>query len=174
MANTSFSRRAAAGIALIVAGALFVLAAVLPLLGVSVSWLIILAYVAMAVALGILGFGAVNSIVAKIALIAAAVGWLLLALNLIGLALPAPLLTIAAVVAGVGGLIAAIVLYVGKEIRNYSAIIFIVAMVLGLLYLLGVIGVISYGAFGVVITVLFGVALIVAGVLFRRTEHGRR
>ena len=174
MATTSFSRRAAAGIALIVAGALFVLAAVLPLLGAPVSWLIILAYVAMAVALGILGFGAVNSIVAKIALIAAAVGWLLLALNLIGLALPAPLLTIAAVVAGVGGLIAAIVLYVGKEIRNYSAIIFIVAMVLGLLYLLGVIGVISYGAFGVVITVLFGVALIVAGVLFRRTEHGRR
>ncbi|MEO5921303.1 MAG: hypothetical protein ABIQ01_09190 [Pseudolysinimonas sp.] len=175
-ATVSVSRRSASGIALIIAGALFVLAAVLPLLGVAaVPWLIVLAYIAIAVALGLLGFGAVNNTVAKICLIAAAVGWLILALVGLGIALPAPLVTIAAIVAGVGGLVAAIVLYVGKEITNMAAVAFIVAMALGLLYLLGsVLAVFSLGTLGAVVAVLFGVALIIAGVLFRRKERSRR
>jgi hypothetical protein len=175
MATVSVSRRAASGIALIIAGALVVLAALLPLLGVSVSWLGAIAYVAIAVALGILGLGAVNNTVAKVALIAAAVGWLLLALNGLGIALPAVLVTIAAVVAGVGGLIAAIVLYVGKEITNMAAVAFIIAMVLGLLVLLASpLGVFTLEAnLALILAVLFGVALIIAGVLFRRSERRR-
>jgi hypothetical protein len=169
MAKVSVSRRAASGIALIVAGALVVLAAVLPLLGVSVSWLGAIAYIAIAVALGILGFGAVNNTVVKICLIAAAVGWALLGLVGLGIALPAVLVTIAAVVAGVGGLLGAIVLYVGKEITNMAALAFIVAMALGLIVLLASpLGVFSLANLALVVAVLFGVALIVAGVLFRR------
>lgn len=174
MAAVSRSRRAASGIALIVAGALLVLVAVLPLLGLSLPWLVVLAYAALAVAFGILGFGAVNSTVAKVVLIAAAVGWAILAIVGLGVGLPAVLVTIAAVVAGVGGLIGAIVVYVGKEVTNTAALMFVVATALGLLYVLGVIGVFAYGGAGVVITVLFGVALIAAGVLFRRTERARR
>lgn len=151
-----------------------VLAALLPLAGVAVPWLIVLAYLAIAIALGILGFGAVNSTLAKITLIAAAVGWLVLALVNVPVALPAVLVTIAALVAGLGGLIAAIVLYVGKEITNTAALAFIVAMLLGLLYLLGgAIGLFSLANLAIVVIVLFGVALIVAGVLFRRTERRR-
>jgi hypothetical protein len=172
VAKVSMSRRATSGIVFIVAGALVVLVALLPLLGVAVPWLGILAYLAIAIALGILGFGAVNSTLAKVLLIAAAVGWLVLALVAIPVALPAVVVTIAAVVAGVGGLIAAIVLYVGKEITNMAALAFIIAMALGLLVLLGgAIGLFSLANLAVVVAILFGVALIVTGVLFRRPER---
>lgn len=173
MAKTSVSRRSASGIALIVAGALVVLAVLLPLLGVAAPWFVPLAYAAIAVALALLGFGAVNNTVAKVSLIAAAAGWALLALAGLGITLPAALVTIAAVVAGVGGLIGAIVLYVGKEITNMAALAFIVAMALGLIYLLGtILAVFSLGSLAVLVAVLFGAALIVTGFLFRRT--GRR
>ncbi|MBX3100403.1 MAG: hypothetical protein KF761_12590 [Salinibacterium sp.] len=173
MAAISRSRRSTSGIALIVAGALFLLAVLLPLVSVSLPWLVLLADAAMVVALVILALGAVNNTVAKVSLFAGAVGWAVLALAGLGLVLPAPLPAIAALVAGVGGLIGAIVLYVGKEITNRAAVIFIVATALGLLYLLGAIGTLALGTLGTVVTVLFGAALIVAGVYFRRTE-GRR
>ncbi|CAN5241742.1 hypothetical protein BH11ACT3_BH11ACT3_05990 [soil metagenome] len=174
MARISTSRRSAAGIALIVAGALFVLAALLPLVSVSFPWFVVLADAAMAVALGLLGFGAVNNTVAKITLIAAAIGWAILAIGGLGIAFPSVLITIAALVAGIAGLVAAIVIYVGKEVTNTPALIFIVAMALGLIYLLGVAGTLPLGGVGVFVTLLFGAALIVTGVLFRRTERGRR
>src|SRR5687768_4127 len=104
MTAISRSRRSLAGIVLIVAGALFILAAVLPLLGVAVPWLYLLAYAAMAVAFVVLAVGAVNNTVAKIALFAGALGWLLLALSGLGLGLPAGLTAFAAVLAALGGL----------------------------------------------------------------------
>jgi hypothetical protein len=168
MAAISRSRRSTSGIALIVAGALFVLAVLLPLAGLTLPWLVLLADAAMVVALVILAVGAVNNTVAKIALFAAAVGWALLAISGLGIALPAVLLTLAAVVAAIGGLVGAIVLYVGKEITNRAAIVFVVATVLAVVYLL-----VPLGTLGTVVAVLFGAALIVAGVFFRRTE-GRR
>lgn len=174
MAAISRSRRSSSGIALIVAGALFLLAVLLPLAGISLPWLFALAYAALAVAFVILALGAVNNTVAKVALFAGAVGWALIAISALGVVLPGVLVTIAAVVAAVGGLIGAIVLYVGKEIANTPAIVFVIATVLGLLFVLGSIGTFALGAFGVVVTVLFGVALIVTGVLFRRTEGSRR
>ncbi|HEX7835725.1 MAG TPA: hypothetical protein VF479_09685 [Pseudolysinimonas sp.] len=175
MATVSRSRRAASGIAFIVAGALVALAAILPLLNVSVSWMWVLAYAALAVAFGILGFGAVNNTVAKICLIAAMVGWGLLALVGLGLGLPGVIATIAAILAGLGGLIGAIVLYVGKEITNMAAVAFIVATALGLIVLLGSpLGVFSLGStLALIVVLLFAAALIVTGVLFRRPE-GRR
>src|SRR5690606_35659186 len=131
MATVSVSRRAASGIALIVAGALFLLAVLLPLVNVSLAWLLAIAFLVIAVALGILGIGAVNNTVAKVSLVAAAVGWVVLAIHALGfVALPGVLVTIAALVAGVGGLLGAVVLLVGREIANTSALLFIVAMAL--------------------------------------------
>jgi len=174
MAAVSMSRRSTAGIIFIVAGVLLALAVILPLVGVAVGgWLAAIAYLAIAAAFAVLGIGAVNSTLCKVLLIAAAVGWLLLALAGFGLALPAVLITIAALVAGVAGLIAAIVLYVGKEVRNLPAVIFIITTALGLLYLLPRIGV-SIASLATIIAVLFAAGLIVTGVLFAQKERGRR
>ena len=174
MAAVSMSRRSTAGIIFIVAGVLLALAILLPLVGVAVGgWLLAIAYLAIAAAFAVLGIGAVNSTLSKVLLIAAAVGWLLLALAAFGLALPSVLITIAALVAGVAGLIAAIVLYVGKEVRNLPAVIFIITTALGLLYLLPRIGV-SIDSLATIIAVLFAAGLIVTGVLFAQKERGRR
>jgi len=174
MAAVSMSRRSVAGIIFIVAGVLLAFAVILPLVGVGVvGWLLGIAYLAIAVAFAVLGIGAVNSTLSKVLLIAAAVGWLLLALAAFGLALPAVLITIAALVAGVAGLIAAIVLYVGKEVRNLPAVIFIITTALGLLYLLPRIGV-SIAGLATIVAVLFAAGLIVTGVLFAQRERGRR
>ena len=173
MAAISRSRRAAAGIALIVAGAFFVRSVVLPRLGLAVPWLTLIAYVAMAAALVILALGAVNNLVAKIALFAGAVGWALLVLAGLGLGLPAAVLSVAAVLAALGTLIGAIVLYVGKEIKNNAAIVFVIAAILAALVLLGLLGVFALGAFGSIVIVLLGIALIVTGVFFRRSKNRR-
>lgn len=174
MAAISISRRAAAGIAFIVAGALLLLLVILPLLTVNIPFLGALAYAALTVGFVILALGAVNSTVAKIALFAAAVGWAILTLAGLGIGLPGILLTIAAILAGVGGLIGAIVLYVGKEISNTSALLFIVATILGLLLLLPTMGVSALAGAATILTVLFGIALIATGFYFRQKERGRR
>jgi len=173
MAAVSTSRRSLAGVFFIVGGALLLLQLLLALASVaSLPWLGTLALLAIAVAFAILAIGAVNSTLAKILLWATAVGWALLALS--GLvALPAVLVTLAALVAGVGGVVAAIVLYVGKEIRNTPAILFIITTVLGLLYLLPSIGVAGLGSLATVIAIAFAIGLIVTGYLFTRKE-GRR
>jgi len=174
MAAVSMSRRSTAGIIFIVTGVLLALAVLLPLVGVAVGgWLAAIAFLAIAAALAVLGIGAVNATLTKVLLIAAAVGWLLLALVAFGLALPSVLITIAALVAGVAGLIAAIVLYVGKEVRNLPAVIFIITTALGLLFLLPRIGV-SIASLATIIAVLFAAGLIVTGVLFAQKERGRR
>ena len=173
MAAISRSRRSTSGIALIVAGALFILLVLLPLAGVNLPWLALLASAAMVVAFVILALGAVNNTVTKIALFAAAAGWAVIAIAGIGLVLPAVLLTLAVVIAALAGLVGAIVLYVGKEITNRAGLAFVVATVIGAFYLLNAIG--TFGAMGlyVVVVLLFGAALVVAGVFFRRTGARR-
>jgi hypothetical protein len=173
MAAISTSRRADAGIALIVAGVIFVLVALLPLLKLTFTFvsLAALGAVALVVAFAILSIGAVNSTVSKISLIVAAVGWAIIALEGFGVfSLPGDANTIVVLVTAAAGVVAAIVLYTGKEIRNRPAIIFIVATALAALYLLPV----SLGTLGTLVVILFGVALIAAGWLFRQTERSRR
>ena len=123
-----------------------------------------------------LAVGAVNNTLAKFSLFVAAVGWFVLGLLGLGLGLAFPgwVTTLAAVLAAVGTLIGAIVLYVGKEITNTAAIAFVVAALLALLVLLGVLGVFALGTIGTVLAILFAAALIIAGVLFRRPERGSR
>ena len=174
MAAVSTSRRSITGIVLIIAGALLLLAIILPLAGLAVSWLGGLGYLALAVALIIFAVGGVNARLTQILLIVAGIGWALLALASFGLALPAVLITIAALVAGIGTVVAAILLYVGKEIRNTPAILFIVTAVLGLLVLLPSFGVAALtGTLYTIIAVAFAIGLIVTGYLFTRKE-GRR
>lgn len=170
----SNSRRGIAGIALLVAGALFLLAFILPYLNVDFPYVTTLAEIALVVALVVLALGAVNNTIVKIALFAAAAGWAILALSTLTAGLPAGLGQIAAVVAAVGGVVGAIVLYTGKEVRNRPAIIFIIAMALAALFLLSVAGIVALAQLGTIVFVLFGVALVVAGVLFHQTERSRR
>ena len=174
MAAVSTSRRALAGIILIIAGVLYALAVLLPLANVTLSFLFPLAYLAIAVALVVLALGAVNGTVTKISLFVGAVGWFILALG--GLfALPGVATTIAAVLAALGTLIGAIVLYVGKEVTNTAALAFVITAIIAVLLLLPVlVPTIAFGAVAVVIAIAFAVALVITGVLFRRPERASR
>ena len=176
MARVSVSRRATSGVVLIVAGALFLVAVLLPLTGISLPWLLGIAFAVVAIALGILGLGAVNNTIAKVTLVAAALGWLVLAISSlgVGIAIPALLGTVGALVAGIGALVGAIVILVGREVANGSALAFVIATVLGLVFLLGLIGTLALGQAGTVVAALFGLALVVTGVLFRMRERRRR
>src|SRR6187551_3063812 len=102
MAAVSTSRRSLTGIILIIAGALLLLALILPLAGIAVPWLGGLGYIAIAVALIVFAVGGVNARLTQILLIAAGIGWALLGLAGLGLGLPPVLITIAALVAGIG------------------------------------------------------------------------
>lgn len=174
MAAVSTSRRSIAGIALVVAGALLLLDAVLDLAAGSApgNWLVAIAYLAIAVAFLILAIASFRNTIARIALIVAAVGWLLLALGYL-VVVPAPLGMLAAIAAAVGGVVAAIVLYVGKEVVDVSAIAFIVTTIVAALILLAGVAGFALGTFGTILWIVFGVGLVVTGVLFART-HGSR
>ena len=174
MTAISRSRRSAAGIALIVAGGLLLLAFLLPFAGVALPWLGSLANAALAAALVILALGAVNNTLAKVALFVGAAGFAILALAGFGLALPGILLTIGTVMAALGFVVGAIVLYVGKEITNTAALVFVIAGVLAAIILLAGVAAIVLGAVATILAVAFAAALVVAGVYFRRADNGRR
>ncbi len=173
MAAVSTSRRSLAGIIFIVAGALLALAIILQLLAVAFPYLGALAHLAIAAALIVLAVGAVNSTVAKIALFAGGVGWFLLGILGLGLALPAPVPLIAAVLASLGMLIGAIVVYVGKEVTNTPALAFVITGIVGLIYLLPTMGISALGAISLLIAIVFAAALIITGFLFRQRERRR-
>ncbi|MDO7881893.1 hypothetical protein [Antiquaquibacter soli] len=173
MAALSRSRRATAGIAFIVAGAALLLAALLPFVGVSVPWLYPIAYAAITVGLVILALGAVTSAVTKVALFAGALGWAILVLTNVGIAVPGVVGTIGIVLAALGTLVGAIVLYTGREIVNRSAIAFVVTAIIAALFLLSRAGLFSLGQFGEIVTIALGAGFLITGVLFRQTERKR-
>jgi hypothetical protein len=175
MAAISTSRRAAAGIAFIVAGALLLLAVLLGVAGVGTfgAWPTILGYLAIAVGFVILAVGSVANLVARIALIVGAVGWFLLALAPL-VALPAGFGTFAALAAAAGGVVGAIVLYTGKEITDRSAIAFIVTTIVAAIILLAGVAGVGLGVFGQILALVFAAGLIVTGVLFYRVQRSRR
>jgi hypothetical protein len=175
LAVASTSRRSTAGIAFIVAGVLLLVEIILNVAGVTATgpWLDVLAYLAIAVGLVILAIGSVASIVARIALIAGAIGYLVLALGTGGAPLPGALWTIALILAALGGLIGAIVLYTGKEITNRSAVAFIATtIVAAVLFLLLAASVVVDSAVFLVLIVLFGIGLVITGVLLNRVQRG--
>jgi hypothetical protein len=77
------------------------------------------------------------------------------------------------VIAALGFLIGAVVLYVGKEIKNTPAIIFVVASVLAAIILLTGVAAVGLGAIATVLTVALAIALAVAGFYFRQAENRR-
>lgn len=168
----SRSHRSASGIAFAIAGAIILLMLVLNLANVLIGWIPGLAYLALAAGFGILGIGAVNGTVAKVTSIASAIGWVVLALGEFGLPLPGPLVILAGWVAGVCGLLAAVVVYVGKEVTNTPALVFIATTALFLLSILGGAEVFP-DVVNAVIAVVIGVGLMLTGVLFMRTERSR-
>lgn len=174
MAAIASSRRSIAGIILAIAGALLLLDVILGFAGVTAlgPWLGTLAHLAIGVAFLILAISSFRNTLARIALVVAAVGFLLLALNAV-VALPGVLVTIADLAAALGTLVAAIVLYVGKEITNLSALAFIVtAVVLAIIVLAPLVN-LSRGTFGVVLALLFALGVLVTGILFARVQGER-
>lgn len=174
MAEVSTSRRSIAGVILAIAGALLLIDILLGFAGVTALgvWLGVLAYVAIGVAFLILALASFRNTLARIALIVAAIGWLLLALDMV-VALPSPIDAIAALAAALGGVVAAIVLYVGKEITNLSAIVFIVTTIVAAIILIAGVAGVALGAFDTVLGLVFALGLLATGILFART-HGRR
>lgn len=175
MAAISNSRRAGAGIAFVVAGALILLHHLLALANVTATggWLLFLAYLAIAVGFILLAVGSVANVVARIALIVGGVGWALLALGFL-VGLPAGVGTIAAIAAAAGGVVGAIVLYTGKEITNRSAVAFIVTTIVAAVILLAGIAGLALGVLGTLLWIVFGVGLVLTGVLFYRVQGSRR
>lgn len=174
MAEMSTSRRSIAGIILAIAGALLLINVILGFASVTALgvWPGVLANLAIGIAFLILAIASFRNTLARIALIVAAVGFLLLALGAI-VALPSPIGLIASIAAALGTLVAAIVLYVGKEITNIAAIAFIVTgVVLALLTLLPLANV-ALGTFGTVLVLLYALGLLVTGILFARVQGSR-
>ena len=174
MAEISTSRRSIAGILLAIAGAILLIGAILGFAGVAALgvWPTFVAWLAIGVAFLILAIGSFRNTLARIALVVGAVGWLLLALGLV-VALPAPIGTIAAIAAAIGGLVAAIVLYVGREITNVTAIAFVVTTIIAAIVLLAGVAAVGLGDFGVVLGLLFALGLLVTGVLLARVQGSR-
>jgi hypothetical protein len=176
MAVLSNSRRAAAGIAFVVAGALILLGQILALAGVGALgyWPTVLAYLAIAVGFIILAIGSVANLVARIALIVGAIGWFLLALAPLVPGISGGIATFAALAAAIGGVVGAIVLYTGKEITNRSAIAFIVTTIVAALILLAGVAGLALGVFGTILWIVFGLGLVITGVLFYRVQGSTR
>lgn len=174
MAAVSTSRRSIAGIILAIAGALLLLNVILGFASVTAlgHWLGTLANLAIGVAFLILAISSFRNTLARIALVVAAVGFLLLALGAV-VALPSPVGTIAAVAAAVGTLVAAIVLYIGKEITNLSALVFIVTAIILAIIVLAPLVNLALGAFGTVLALLFAIGVLVTGLLFARVQGER-
>lgn len=174
MAAVSTSRRAIAGIILAIGGAVLLIGVILGFAGVTALgvWPATLANLAIGVAFLILAIASFRNTLARIALVVAAVGFLLLALGAV-VTLPSPIGQIAAIAAAVGTLVAAIVLYVGKEITNISAIAFIATAVILAIIVLAPLVNLSLGTFGTVLELLFALGVLITGVLFARVQGER-
>ena len=174
MAAVSTSRRAIAGIVLAIAGALLLLQAILGFANVTAlgPWLGVLANLAIGVAFLILAISSFRGTLSRIALIVAAVGFLLLALGAV-VTLPSPIGTIALIAAALGTLVASVALYVGKEITNLTAIVFIVTAVVYALLVLAPFANLTLGTFGAVLALLFAIGVLVTGIMLARVQGSR-
>jgi len=174
MAAVSTSRRAIAGIVLAIAGALLLLQAILGFANVTAlgPWLGVLANLAIGVAFIILAIASFRGTLSRIALVVSAVGFLLLALGAV-VTLPSPIGTIAAIAAALGMLVAAIALYIGKEITNLTAIVFIVTAIVYALIVLLPLANVAVGTFGTVLALLFALGVLVTGIMLARVQGSR-
>lgn len=173
MATVTPSRRSPVGIAFIVGGALLALAALLGLAGGPVAegvrWINFLAYLAIAVAFGLLAWEIVSR-PARIAFIVASAGFLILAVGALA-GLPGQLGTVASIAAAGGALVGAILLRPSGYFGARASLIFLIATAIyAVLVFFQILGVDLQGV-GFLLTLLFAAGLIVTGVLLQQRSR---
>lgn len=174
MTSTARPSRASAGIALLVAGALLALGVVLALAGIPLGpWPNVLAWIAVGVGFVLLVRGPV-AVVARLAFLAGALGWFLLALDETGLGLPAAFTLIAALLAALGGVVGAVAFVVRKELDERVRIALLVTAILAAVLLVGALAGLPLAELALGLTLAFAAGLVVTGVLLRGTSAAAR
>lgn len=172
MADVSRSRRASAGLAFLVAGGLVLLGVVLGLAGQALgNWVTLIADLVIATGFVLLALGTAGA-VARVALLVGAVGWFLLALGAF-VAYPQPLWLLAVLAAAAGGVVGAAALARVGELPGRSGLAFLVTTIAAAVVLLAAAAGVGLDVFGAILSVVFGVGLVVAGILLRRGARGR-
>ena len=170
MATVSAPNRSIIAWLFIVGGVLQIIGAIVALIpsGGNVGAIYAISNLAIGIAFVLMAAWLASSTIARVAYVIAAVGWLLLALTSL---INVPILgTLGLFVAAVGSIFAGIVVYSGKVFSERANVTFLVAMILGAVnLLLSQVGGLP-SLFGTVIVILFGVALIGAGVLSLRRQ----
>jgi hypothetical protein len=152
----------------IAAGVLLLLVELFHLIASSMtsSWLYFLAYVALTVAFVAL-FLWRTGILARIAFIVAAVGWALMALASLPIGLGA-VDKVGIILALVGTLVSGILVFARNLFNRQSSTIFLVAAILGAIWLLSLLGGFLPAILVLIIFIAFAALLIVTGVLYAR------
>jgi hypothetical protein len=154
----------------IIAGALLLIEFIFTLVAPTMtsSWLLFLAFAALAVAFALLAPSRSADLLLKVAFVVAAVGWALLALAEV---IPGfgTVLSIASVLALVGTLVAGILVFLRHFFTRNADIAFLIAAIAGALLLLDDIrhGILP-SVLVTILTVLFGALLVVTGVVMQR------
>jgi hypothetical protein len=149
------------GILFAIAGALHVVALALGIFvpDFSASPVFAVSSAAFTAAFLLLALGTLGGILGRVAFWLAAAGWLILTISLLFNIGSVALVGLGAGIIGSFG--AGIVVYMGKLFTRQATVVFLIAMVLGTLYLLNLIG--------VIVGLAFGAATVVAGVfLYQR------
>jgi hypothetical protein len=153
----------------------FVLAAgVLYLLGILFSfisapasgWWNFFAFALLAVGLVLLFLWRTSTLL-RVAFIVAAVGWALLAINSVA-GLGAALVTIAILLALIGTLVAGILVFLRHTFTRNADLAFLLMAIFAALLLLSVWVSFLGGTLGLIIAIIFGILLIVSGLLIQR------
>ncbi len=168
MATTRTSNSRTVGWLFVASGVLYLLALLLGAIGHVGKfgvWLDFFAYALLAVAFVILFLWRSLDILLRVALIVAAVGWALVAIDELPGVNFAPFLGL--ILALVGTLVSGIVIFIRHIFTRRAAAAFLVLAIIAALDLLiiltGVLGVL-----GTILSILFGIVLVVVGVLIAR------
>ena len=154
---------------------LFIVAGVLVLLNilfahvapkVSGAWWDFFAFVALAVAFLLLFLWRTVTLL-RVAFIVAAVGWAVHAISLVA-NLGSGIDKVALVLALVGGLVAGIIVFMRHVFTRNADLAFLIAMIVGAIYLLGLLVAFLSGTLATIVAILFAVLLVVSGFLIQR------
>ena len=154
-----------AAVLLIVAGALYLLELLLSHVGVLSldTVLLFLAYLALGVGFVVLFLWRTIGLLLRVAFIVGAVGWVLLAISVVA-ALGGGLVVVAEILALAGTLVAGIIAFVRHVFSGSADVAFLVlAIVAAILLFFPLFGIAISAAFSLILAILFGAMLVVAG-----------
>lgn len=129
------------------------------------SWWFFIAYALLAVGFFLL-FLWRTSIILRVAFIVAAIGWLLLAIGEV--AALDTLSTVAVVLALIGTLIAGILVFMRHLFTRNADTVFLLMAIFAALLLLATWATFLGGTLGVIISIIFGILLVVSGLFIQR------